>query len=115
MRIAVIELARSVFGIFDANPSDFSPNSANSVIDSTDDRRGGKMGGIMRLGVYPFEVQAGTRLYSAYGQKTVFERHRHCFGSNNSFCGLFQGAGTVAALNRYRRKNNETKSKLRGT
>ena len=95
MQIAVIEFARNVLGIADANSSEFSPNGANNVIDLMDDQRGVKMGGTMRLGAYPCEVQSGTLLFSVYGQKTVFERHRHRFEFNNKFRDLFKSAGMV--------------------
>ncbi len=95
MQIAVIEFARNVLGIADANSSEFSPNGANNVIDLMDDQRGVKMGGTMRLGAYPCEVQTGTLLFSVYGQKTVFERHRHRFEFNNKFRDLFKSAGMV--------------------
>ena len=93
MQVAVIEFARHVLGLQDADSSEFSPGGAHSVIDIMPDQRGVKMGGTMRLGAYPCRVLPGTRLRAAYGKDLVSERHRHRFEFNNDYRAAAENAG----------------------
>ena len=95
MQTAVIEFARDVLNIPDADSSEFSPAGAHSVIDIMPDQLGVKMGGTMRLGAYPCKVREGTRLFAAYGEALISERHRHRFEFNNDYRAEFEGAGMV--------------------
>ena len=95
MQTAVIEFARDVLGISDADSSEFSPAGAHSVIDIMPDQLGVKMGGTMRLGAYPCKVREGTKLFAAYGEALISERHRHRFEFNNDYRAAFEGAGMV--------------------
>lgn len=95
MQTAVIEFARDVLNIPDADSSEFSPAGAHSVIDIMPDQLGVKMGGTMRLGAYPCKVREGTKLYAAYGNALISERHRHRFEFNNDYRAAFEGAGMV--------------------
>ena len=95
MQTAVIEFARDVLGISDADSSEFSPAGAHSVIDIMPDQLGVKLGGTMRLGAYPCKVREGTKLYAAYGNALISERHRHRFEFNNDYRAAFEGAGMV--------------------
>ena len=95
MQTAVIEFARDVLNIPDADSSEFSPAGAHSVIDIMPDQLGVKMGGTMRLGAYPCKVREGTKLFSAYGEALISERHRHRFEFNNDYREAFEGAGMV--------------------
>lgn len=95
MQTAVIEFARDVLGISDADSSEFSPAGAHSVIDIMPDQLGVKMGGTMRLGAYPCKVREGTKLFAAYGEALISERHRHRFEFNNDYREAFEGAGMV--------------------
>ena len=95
MQTAVIEFARNVLGISDADSSEFSPAGAHSVIDIMPDQLGVKLGGTMRLGAYPCKVREGTKLYAAYGNALISERHRHRFEFNNDYRAAFEGAGMV--------------------
>ena len=95
MQVAVIEFARHVLGIEDADSSEFSPEGKHSVIDIMPDQRGVKMGGTMRLGAYPCKVQAGTRLAEAYGKENISERHRHRFEFNNDYRDAVRKKGMV--------------------
>ena len=95
MQTAVIEFARNVLGISDADSSEFSPAGAHSVIDIMPDQLGVKLGGTMRLGAYPCKVREGTRLFAAYGEALISERHRHRFEFNNDYRAAFEGAGMV--------------------
>ena len=95
MQTAVIEFARDVLGIPDADSSEFSPAGAHSVIDIMPDQLGVKLGGTMRLGAYPCKVREGTKLYAAYGNALISERHRHRFEFNNDYRAAFESAGMV--------------------
>ena len=93
MQVAVIEYARGVLGYQDANSSEFDPDGAHSVIDIMPDQLGVKMGGTMRLGAYPCKVAKNSKLYAAYGQPLISERHRHRFEFNNDYRADFEQAG----------------------
>ena len=93
MQVAVIEYARGVLGYQDANSSEFDPDGAHSVIDIMPDQLGVKMGGTMRLGAYPCKVAKNSKLYAAYGQPLISERHRHRFEFNNEYRADFEQAG----------------------
>ena len=93
MQIAVIEFARGVLGIPDANSSEFDPEGAHAVVGIMPGQEGVKPGGTMRLGAYPCKIGAGTKLHEMYGKELVFERHRHRFECNNDYRAAFEGAG----------------------
>lgn len=96
MQVAVIEFARHVLGIGDANSSEFSPNGAHNVIDLMPDQQGNlPKGGTMRLGAYPCAVRKGSLLEAAYGTDLVQERHRHRYEFNNAYRQQFETAGLV--------------------
>ncbi len=85
MQIAVIEYARHVLDLEDANSSEFL-EGPHSVIDLMPDQQGNlPKGGTMRLGAYPCVIEKGTKMETAYGQKEIFERHRHRYEFNNIF------------------------------
>lgn len=96
MHVAVIEFARSVLGIADANSSEFYPEGEHSVIDLMPDQYGVKLGGTMRLGAYPCLV-LGKRMKEAYRADTVQERHRHRFEFNNDYRERFEQNGMTIA------------------
>lgn len=95
MQIAVIEFARNVAGIKDADSSEFAPD-ANCVIDLMPDQHGNiPKGGTMRLGAYTCEIKDGTMLSNAYGEKEIRERHRHRWEFNNEYRERLTDAGLV--------------------
>ncbi|TLY21149.1 MAG: CTP synthase, partial [Nitrospirae bacterium] len=86
MQCAVIEFARNVAGLRDANSSEFLPQGPSSVIDLMHDQRSVEdKGGTMRLGSYPCTIEKGSRAFEAYGQLEVHERHRHRYELNNAY------------------------------
>ena len=98
MQLAVIDAARNVIGIEDANSSEFAPEGGSPVIHWMPDQRGDiQMGGTMRLGAYPCHVIPGTRLAEIYGNDVheVQERHRHRYEFNNTYRARFEEAGFV--------------------
>lgn len=100
MQVLVMEYARSLLGLSDANSSEFAPDSAHKVIDLMPDQQGNlPKGGTMRLGSYPCAVLPGTRLHACYGQDRIAERHRHRYEFNNAYRAPLQAAGlTLSGL-----------------
>ena len=79
MQCAVIEYARNVCGINNANTKEVDDNCMNAVIDIMADQKSqDNKGGTMRLGAYPCKIRQGTHTHEVYeGEDEVFERHRH--------------------------------------
>lgn len=98
MQIAVIEYARSVLGLKDANSGEFEPSGKNLVIDIMDDQKDvDEKGGTMRLGQYPCVIKEGTKMQAAYGKTEISERHRHRYEFNNAFREKMEAAGLTLA------------------
>lgn len=98
MQIAVIEFARDVLGIKDADSGEFSGDSANKVIDLMPDQYGDiPKGGTMRLGAYPCLISENTIMETAYGTREISERHRHRYEFNNDYRDAFESAGMKIA------------------
>ncbi len=96
MQMAVVEFARDVLGLKDANSEEFDPKTTNPVIHIMDEQKGiDKKGGTMRLGSYPCVLKEGTKAYELYGKKEIAERHRHRFEYNNSYKERMEAAGLV--------------------
>ena len=86
MQIAVIEFARSVLGLTDANSGEFDENSNHKVIDFMPDQNSEiNKGGTMRLGAYPCKIAAGTKMAECYKAEEIKERHRHRYEFNNDY------------------------------
>ncbi len=86
MQIAVIEFARSVLGLTDANSGEFDENSNHKVIDFMPDQNNEmNKGGTMRLGAYPCKIAAGTKMAECYKADEIKERHRHRYEFNNDY------------------------------
>ena len=86
MQCAVIEFARNVCGIKNANSKEVDKTCMNAVIDIMADQKSKDIkGGTMRLGAYPCKIRQGTHTHEVYeGEDEVFERHRHRFEVNNA-------------------------------
>ena len=98
MQIAVIEYARGVLGLEDANSSEFEPDSSHRVIDLMPDQHGNlPKGGTMRLGAYPCNIIEGTMMEKAYRSVQISERHRHRYEFNNEFRETLTAAGLKIA------------------
>jgi CTP synthase (UTP-ammonia lyase) len=96
LQCAVIDYARNVCKIDDANSSEFKPKSKNKVIDLMESQRAIKLkGGTMRLGSYDCEISTGTKAYSIYRKKTINERHRHRFEVNNKYVSKMEKNGLI--------------------
>ena len=98
MQMAVVEFARNVLGIKDANSAEFDENSKNPVIHIMETQKGiDKKGGTMRLGKYPCSIKEGTLAYELYKQKEISERHRHRFEYNNDYKEKLEKAGLICS------------------
>ena len=98
MQMAVVEFARHVLGMADANSSEFSSTTAHPVIDLMPDQAGvTDKGGTMRLGRYPCVLAEDSRSRKLYGAAEISERHRHRYEFNNDFREAVEAAGLHAA------------------
>ena len=96
MQCAVIEFARHVLGLQDANSSEMG-QTAHPVIDLMEEQKGiTAKGGTMRLGAYPCQLKAGSKVAAAYGSEQIMERHRHRYEFNNDYLADFEAAGMQA-------------------
>ncbi len=98
MQIAVIEYARNVLGIEDANSGEFDELCSHKVIDFMPGQSDTiNKGGTLRLGAYPCRIKEGSKLQEFYGKDEISERHRHRYEFNNDFREQFENAGAVFA------------------
>ena len=94
MQCAVIEFARNVLGLADANSSEFDEKTPHPVIDLMDEQRNiHDKGGTMRLGAYDCEIVPGSLAERLYGEKHIRERHRHRFEFNPKYLDAIESAG----------------------
>lgn len=104
MQLTLVEYARNVLGLKDANSIEFNPDTTNPMIyliDNFINQSGMKelrthkspMGGTMRLGEYPCDTKAKSHLREAYGEKTIYERHRHRYEANPAYRDQLEKAG----------------------
>lgn len=94
MQCMVIEYARNVLGLDDANSTEMNPQTSYKVIDLMEEQKNiTNMGGSMRLGAYKCALGKGSLVHEAYGKDVVEERHRHRFEFNNEFKDQFEESG----------------------
>ena len=94
LQCAVIEFARTVLGMPEANSTEFDPSTPDPVIDlmSSQEEVEDK-GGTMRLGLYAAKLAEGSRIRALYGKELVYERHRHRWEVNNRYRRDLENAG----------------------
>ncbi len=98
MQCAVIEFARNVCGLKDANSTEFDPNTPHPVIHLLPEQENITFkGGTMRLGAYPCVLDKSTLSYKAYNSEEIVERHRHRYEFNNEYRDLLSKYGLVIA------------------
>ncbi len=96
MQCMVIEFARNVINLNNANSTELSPDCEYPVIHIMPEQLDVEdMGGTMRLGAYPCKVTTGSRLYDAYVSELIYERHRHRYEVNNQFRNELLSAGLI--------------------
>lgn len=98
MQIMVIEYARNVLGLEDADSSEFAPDSPDQVISLLEDQVDiQNYGGTMRLGTNQSLLKPGTLIHAAYGRDVIVERHRHRYEVSNSYRDQLQEKGLILA------------------
>ena len=98
MQMTVVEYARNVLGLKDANSAEFSKTTKNSVIHIMETQKDiKKKGGTMRLGSYPCVIKKGSLAEEVYGASKIDERHRHRFEYNNEYKERLENAGLICS------------------
>ena len=98
MQMTVVEYARNVLGLKDANSAEFSKTSENPVIHIMETQKDiKKKGGTMRLGSYPCVIKTGSLAEEVYGASKIDERHRHRFEYNNKYKERLENAGLICS------------------
>lgn len=98
MQCMVIEVARNVLGLTDADSTEFNPHTKNPVVATLDSQKNivqgaGDLGGTMRLGAYPAVLEPDSLVAKTYGETEISERHRHRFEVNSAYREQFAEAG----------------------
>lgn len=97
MQMAVVEFARNVLNLQDANSREIDPRCLNPVIDLMENQKKISVkGGTMRLGAYPCKIAKNSKLYECYKEDLVYERHRHRYEFNNKYLEIFEANGMKA-------------------
>lgn len=101
MQLAVIEYAKNVLNIEDANSTEIDPKTKNPVISLQRGRLTDEdMGGTLRLGLYDCEIKKDTKAYQAYQTEIIKERHRHRYEFNNAYLEQFEQSNmTISGFN----------------
>jgi CTP synthase len=94
MQCAVIEFARNILGLENANSTEISLKTPNPVIDLMEGQKGiTEKGGTMRLGAYPCTIKSGSKAEAVYKSTQISERHRHRYEFNNEYLKAFEDHG----------------------
>jgi CTP synthase len=94
MQLMVVEFGRHILGTDKVNSTEFDRSTTHPVIDLMPDQRGIEdLGGTMRLGLYPCQLQPGTCAQAAYNTDLIQERHRHRFEFNNAYRKIYEEHG----------------------
>jgi CTP synthase len=101
MQMMVIEAARSLAGLTDANSKEFVPETPYPVVNTLEEQvevlESGKLGGTMRLGSYPAKLTAGSIAAQTYGNTVIEERHRHRYEVNSVYRERLEESGLVVS------------------
>lgn len=98
MQIAIIEFARHVLGMDNANSAEINPDTPYPVIDLLPEQKNvTDMGGTMRLGQYPCTLNPEAKSFELYGTREIFERHRHRYEVNNEYRDALLKGGMIFA------------------
>ncbi|WP_027136780.1 CTP synthase [Gaetbulibacter saemankumensis] len=97
MQMAVIEFARNVLGLSDADSTEMTPETTNPVIDLMEDQKDvTDKGGTMRLGAWACDLKIGSAVRDIYKAETITERHRHRYEFNGKYKEAMEAAGMIA-------------------
>ena len=100
MQMAIVEFARHVIGWEDAHSAELNPETTHPMIHLMPEQDGIEdIGGTLRLGSYPCVLDPSTKAFELYGEKTIYERHRHRYEVNNDYRSTLKDAGmTLSGL-----------------
>ena len=100
MQMAIVEFARHVAGYADAHSAELKPNTSHPVIHLMPEQNGVEnLGGTLRLGSYPCELDPNSLAYRLYGEPVIHERHRHRYEVNNDYRDILTSLGmTLSGL-----------------
>ncbi len=93
MQCCVIEFARNVLKLSNANSTEFNPKTPHPVITLMEGQKNVEKGSTMRLGNYPCSIKKNTLAYRIYSKTLILERHRHRYEFNNEYISRFEKAG----------------------
>lgn len=97
MQMAIIEYARNVLGLKNANSTEMNPHTSDPVIDLMASQKDvTDKGGTMRLGAWQCQIKEGSTAMSVYNTTSIMERHRHRYEFNNAYKARLEAAGMVA-------------------
>ena len=98
LQLIVVEYARHVLGLVNANSTEIDPHTPYPVVDLLEEqKRVDKLGGTMRLGAYEIRLLPGTLIHSLYGADIIKERHRHRYEVNPLFLDKLESSGLIAS------------------
>ncbi len=95
LQCAVIEYARNICGMEDANSTEFKQTGHNVIDMMLEQKKVKDYGGTMRLGSFPCRLEKGTKAHKAYNRELIHERHRHRYEVNDAFKGQLQEKGMI--------------------
>ncbi len=96
MQCMVVEYARNVLGMTDANSTEIDPQTVHKVIDLMEEQKNLiNMGGSMRLGAYDCQIDKNSKVYKVYKKTQIQERHRHRYEFNNAYKAEFEKNGMI--------------------
>ncbi len=96
LQCAVVEYARSVLGLENANTTECDPDTPHPIVQCLPGQEGvEELGGTMRLGSLPCKIMPGSLANAAYMEDIIYERHRHRFEINTSYKDMLEAAGMV--------------------
>jgi CTP synthase len=96
MQLATIEYARNVLGLEGAHSAELDPNTPHPIIDLLPEQKDIEdLGGTLRLGLQPCKLIEGTKVYAAYNDEVVYERHRHRYEFNNEYRQAMEEKGFI--------------------
>jgi CTP synthase len=98
MQMAVIEYARNIAGLADANSTEMNDKTAHPVVNLMEEQKNiTDKGGTMRLGAWKCDVKKDSLAYKIYEKETISERHRHRYEYNSNYVAQLQNAGLIAS------------------
>jgi CTP synthase len=98
MQMAIIEYARNVEGLADANSTEMNEKTSHPVVNLMEEQKTiTDKGGTMRLGAWKCDLKQGSLAYKIYGKESISERHRHRYEYNSNYVAQLQNAGLIAS------------------